>query len=252
MLHEIIADLRITGLSSYPTLNMTMFKKTEAVDSTKHKNLKLKPISNFAFAKDQNFAPISYTEMIAAAREFPIVFPSVTAENAHPLPVVLLGLSGANQFVNEQGQWLGRYIPAHFRRYPFILGTADQKDSFVILYDSDCKNLGNEEGDALFDAQGKQTEYFNKVVNFLTLFQQETTLTIELVKTLRDAGLLIEQQIQRQDGGESKAVIAGFEIIDPEKLDKIDDDLFIQWRHRGLLPLIYAHLASMENIHRLG
>lgn len=221
-----------------------MFKNTEILDSNKHHALKLSPINEFSFARQQHFAPISYTEMISASREYAIVFPKNT-DNA--LPVVLLGMAGNNCFVNEQGQWKGRYIPAHFRRYPFILGNSEQQDTFAVMIDTDSQYLSNEKGEALFDSDAKQTETLKQIIDFLGLFQKEAVLTMELVKTLRNAGVLIDQQINNKD----QAVITGFEVVDPEKLNAIEDSQFIQWRTQGLLPLIYAHLASLENIRQL-
>jgi putative transposase len=224
-----------------------MFKNTEILDSTKHHALKLSPITEFSFAKQQNFAPISYTEIISASREYAIVFPKNIDNGKNALPVVLLGLTGTNHFVDEQGQWKGRYIPAHFRRYPFILGTSEQQDTFAVMIDTDSQYLSNEKGETLFGSDAKQTETLKQVVDFLSLFQKEAVLTMELVKTLRNAGVLIDQQINNKD----QAVITGFEVVDPEKLNAIDDNQFIEWRKQGLLPLIYAHLASLDNIRLL-
>lgn len=228
-----------------------MFKNIQVLDSSKHQALKLDTITDFNFSRQQISAPISYAEMVTAAREYAIVFPKTADNTQEALPVVLLGLNGVNQFVNEQGQWTGRYIPAHFRRYPFILGSTEQNGTFNVMIDADSQYLSNEKGEALFDSEAKQTEFLTKITGFLSLFQQEAVLTTTLVKTLRDAGVLIEQQIQRQTGGEERAVLTGFEVVDPEKLNAIDDDQFIQWRKQGLLPLIYAHLASLDNIRQL-
>lgn len=228
-----------------------MFKNTEVLDSNKHQTLKLKPIDNFSFARQQSFAPISYTEMIIAAREYAIVFPKAINDTSNPLPVVLLGLTNTNQFVDEQGRWTGRYIPAHFRRYPFILGSSEQNNSFAVMIDTDSEYLSNEQGEPLFDSNGKQTETLTKITDFLGLFQQEAALTMDLVRTLRASGVLVEQQIQRQINGENQTVINGFEAIDQAKLNAIGDDLFLQWRKQGLLPLIYAHLSSLDNIRQL-
>jgi len=228
-----------------------MFKNTEVLDSNKHQTLKLKPIDNFSFARQQSFAPISYTEMIIAAREYAIVFPKAINDTSNPLPVVLLGLTNTNQFVDEQGRWTGRYIPAHFRRYPFILGSSEQNNSFAVMIDTDSEYLSNEQGEPLFDSNGKQTETLTKITGFLGLFQQEAALTMDLVRTLRASGVLVEQQIQRQINGENQTVINGFEAIDQAKLNAIGDDLFLQWRKQGLLPLIYAHLSSLDNIRQL-
>lgn len=232
-------------------MKKAMFKHTEILDNTKHRTLKLKPVNNFNFARQQSFAPINYTEMMIAARDYAIVFPKTSDDTQNPLPVVLLGLTGTNRFVDQQGKWTNRYIPAHFRRYPFILGSSPQNNGFSVMIDTDSECLSNDQGEALFDSEGKQTETLAKVIEFLGLFQKEAALTMELVKTLRASGVLMEQQIQQQVNGENQTVITGFEAIDQAKLNALDSNLFIQWRNQGLLPLIYAHLSSLENIRQL-
>ncbi len=37
----------------------------------------------------------------------------------------------------------------------------------------------------------------------------------------------------------------GFLAIDEKKLNAVLDEAFLEWRKRGWLPLIYAHLASL-------
>lgn len=38
--------------------------------------------------------------------------------------------------------------------------------------------------------------------------------------------------------------IAGFKTVDPEKLDAVPDDVFLDWRRRHWLPPLFAHLFS--------
>ena len=228
-----------------------MFKHTELLDSIKHQHLKLTPINDFNFAKQQILAPISYTEIMLAAREYAIVFPKTTEGESNGLPVIVLGLHKTNQFVNAQGQWTAQYIPAHVRRYPFILGNNGQTDSFNVMIDTDSPNLSTEQGEALFDKEANQTQTLKNIVHFLSVFQQESMATNAFVKSLRDADVLTERQIQQQIDGKDHVSLVGFEVIDQDKLNAVSDSQFIEWRKQGFLPLIYALLASLDNIKQL-
>jgi hypothetical protein len=90
-----------------------MFTSLEALDSTRHKALRL-GTTDYAFARDLTTVPLSLSEVVPASRSYPIVF----------APQALLSLrTGGNLFVTEDGRWPdGAYVPAHVRRYPFILG----------------------------------------------------------------------------------------------------------------------------------
>jgi hypothetical protein len=53
--------------------------------------------------------------------------------------------------------------------------------------------------------------------------------------------------IQRQEGG-APFVYRGFQMVDQEKLRNIRGDVLRGWAQSGLLPLIYAHMFSLELI----
>ncbi|HEB79457.1 MAG TPA: hypothetical protein ENI79_03155 [Rhodospirillales bacterium] len=67
-----------------------MFTNIEALDSSKHGNLLFKPVSNYAFAAGVSSAPISVTEIVEAAKYYPVSF----ALEEPLLPIALLSLKG--------------------------------------------------------------------------------------------------------------------------------------------------------------
>jgi hypothetical protein len=44
---------------------------------------------------------------------------------------------------------------------------------------------------------------------------------------------------------------SGFRIVDEKKLSELDDATFLEWRKKGWLPVIYAHLFSGSQWQRL-
>jgi SapC len=38
----------------------------------------------------------------------------------------------------------------------------------------------------------------------------------------------------------------GFQVIDGAKFNALPDDVFLEWRRRGWLPLVYCHFLSMD------
>jgi hypothetical protein len=65
-------------------------------------------------------------------------------------PAALLGLREAeNLFVDRDGKWDARYVPAFVRRYPFVPGKGPQGELLVCIDEaSSCFDAG--EGEALF------------------------------------------------------------------------------------------------------
>jgi hypothetical protein len=45
--------------------------------------------------------------------------------------------------------------------------------------------------------------------------------------------------------------LRGFDVVDEAKFNALPDELFLDWRRRGWVHLIYCHLMSMGNWARL-
>ena len=227
-----------------------MFERLEPLQFEQHKSLRFQPPADYRFALRQQFVPLSYTEILEAAKHYPIVFPPPEQGR---LPVALLGLArGRNAFVDEDGRWTAPMVPAHIQRYPFILGAANAGEDFAVMVDREAPHFQGEDGEPLFSEDGKPAAVLRQVMDFLTRFQQETALTEQFVAALHTADVLVAQQVAGQRQGKSGVpLVTGFQVVHQERLDALADETFLDWRRRRMLPLIYAHLASLTNIGRL-
>ena len=87
-----------------------MFENAEALRIDQHRALRYRPVPGFAFARAQQTVPLTVSELIEAAKHFPIVLP---LDGQGDLPLALLGLSAArNDFVDLHGHWTAPYVPA--------------------------------------------------------------------------------------------------------------------------------------------
>ena len=144
------------------------------LNSVAHRSMKVAPVSNFSFSRGLNSVVIVGQEFLEAAKFYPVVF--TKAQDQDVIPVALLGLrNNENLFVDAGGRWReGCYVPAFFRRYPFILASnVGQDGSFAVCIDAAYDGIGKENGMALFDARGNQTEEFRRVVEFLRNYQAQ-------------------------------------------------------------------------------
>ena len=100
---------------------LNLFKQPKALDSQAHRHLRYAPNQPYHFASQQMFSPIVAGEAAMVAREYAIVFSDIPGS----LPLALLGASqGINAYVRPSGHWTARYVPAHVRRYPFVMAEA--------------------------------------------------------------------------------------------------------------------------------
>src|SRR5262245_43921653 len=75
-----------------------------------------------AFCRRLNAIAVSVSEIVTAARDYPVVFTSLD-EGRSFAPVAVLGLAeGSNLFIGAAGEWdPAAYLPAFVRRYPFCI-----------------------------------------------------------------------------------------------------------------------------------
>ncbi|WPZ31652.1 SapC family protein (plasmid) [Sulfitobacter sp. OXR-159] len=224
-----------------------MFKSHVPLKFADHANLRVFETNDYSFAKGETLAPIVFDEMADIAREYPIVFP----KNEGTLPGALLGLEpGENAYINDEGRWLATYIPAHIRRYPFMLGKAGQqeegKQNFVVVLDPDAPHFKDPSGHQVFASDGKLTPHMENRFALLQAMQKRIPRTIELVQILENSGILIERTVTIKKADQSKE-ITGFRVVDEQALNELPDDTFLELRRKGVVPLIYAHLLSWAN-----
>ncbi len=225
-----------------------MFTNLENLDSDRHRKMRFKPVADCRFAASLASAPLSATEVAEAAKHYPLVF----STEGPLLPMALFSLKeGANAFVDAAGKWLAPYVPAHVRRYPFILGNTDVPGKFIVALDRDAPHFSDPGGEPLYTEDGEMREVLSEAIKFLKLFQEEVAATEKLLAPLADSGVLALQRIDltKADGGKSS--FDGVRAVDQEKLKALDDATLAAWVRGGLMALVHAHLSSLGNFNAL-
>ena len=143
---------------------LMFYDKPVALNREVHKNFKIAPSNDFKFAAKTNSIVLTRIEFIEAAKEYPIVFAKVSDEVI--VPVALLSLrNDENLYVNKEGKWDARYIPAFVRRYPFVLAENDGQQ-FTVCIDEASPGLNEKDGQALFDEKGGNTPFLQNALGF--------------------------------------------------------------------------------------
>jgi hypothetical protein len=229
-----------------------IYKTPIFLNSVTHKDLKIAPVTHFKFAVGLNSVVVVGQEFLEAAKLYPVVF--TKTKNKETIPVALLGLrNNENLFVDQNGNWKeGAYVPAFFRRYPFILASnVGQDGGFAVCADSGYEGFGKEDGMALFDGEGKQTKEFSNVVQFLTNYQAQHAATVDMIRILTELDLFRDVSANITLPAGEKLGFAGLTMVDETKMAALDDEKVVQLFRKGYLAWIYAHLYSMSNFRSL-
>ncbi len=138
----------------------------------RHGSKRLLPLSSWEFAAKQNLAPLLPTEFSQAAHNYPIIF---TQQQDEISCFALLGLHpGKNLLIDVKNQWRVEYIPAVFRRYPFLMARVNkEKEEFVLCIDEASSLLVDTGGKPLFDKDENKTEVLEKAFNFTSEYQKQ-------------------------------------------------------------------------------
>ncbi|ACL03576.1 SapC family protein [Desulfatibacillum aliphaticivorans] len=229
-----------------------IYKNPIFLNSVTHKSVKVAPVKDYSFASKLNSVVIVGQEFLEAAKFFPVVF--TRAGEDQIVPVAILGLRNEeNLFVGKDGKWKeGSYMPAYFRRYPFVLASNVGEDaSYAVCVDSNFEGFGKSEGMALFDDDGKQTDEFKRVVQFLQNYQVQHEATKEMVKLLQEYELFkdVSANITLPKG--EKIGFGRLLMVDEMGIFNLDDEKIVNLVRTGYLAWIYSHLYSLSNFRSL-
>jgi len=224
------------------------YEKPVLLDRQKHRRLRVRPSTSFAFARKANSVYLAGTEFNEAMKEYAIVF--TRAAGGKVVPVAMLGLrSRENLFVDEDERWTARYIPAFVRRYPFVL--AQLGDQLGLCIDEAYAGFNLKEGEALFDEQGGNTPFLANAVEFLERYQREFARTEVFCQRLEQAGLLREMNAKADLADGRSFTVSSLMVVDEPRLMALPDAVALSLFRSGELHLVAMHLASLSNMRGL-
>jgi len=235
-------------MASAPQPQLPLFyQDLMPLNSRDHATWRARTVDKASWLSSQHAIPLTVEEFPHAQRDYPIVF----SAGDNPVPLALMGLNeGVNVFFDEEGSPRGdAYIPAYIRRYPFLLAKLrPDTDEMSLCFDPTSDVLGDfKEGDALFE-DGQPSEHTKGVLDFCEKFEEAGARTGAFIEEIQNAELLMDGEvaIQQNDKPDQPYIYRGFKMINQDKLKTLDGDKLKAWNDNGILPLIYAHLMSLD------
>lgn len=234
--------------SAAPQQNLPLlYNDIVPLSSQDHAKYKLQVRPKMPFLAKTHAVPVTIDEFVVVQRHMPIVFSS----GGNPVPLALMGLNqGVNIFLNEEGGLAGNpvYMPAYARRYPFLLAKL-RKDSeeLSLCFDPTTDIVGDyDEGEPLFEGSDT-TDTIKSLLQFCEQVETSGHRTISFVEELVKAELLMEGEVAIDTPNSDKPfVYRGFQMVNEEKLKEIRGDQARKFVQSGIMPLIYAHMMSLQ------
>lgn len=213
--------------------------------------------TSYTFATRFNTLPVVMSELAKLVPSMPLGF--VRTGESFQLVAITSLQPGTNMFVAPDGNWVGDYIPATVRAYPFHLAKLTDSESLFLCFDESSDLLVDAgQGEAFFDAEGPSPA-LKAIMSFLSETETSRVLTQRLVDALQTAEVIrpwglnllqLEQteQTEQSEQAEQMEQTEGLYRIDEAALNTLPDETFQFLRKTGALPLAYAQLFSMNQL----
>ena len=221
-----------------------------AISQDEHKDKHWLPRKDFSNVSSMQVVEVYASEISVVPHQFSLGF--VKLNEGYRL-VALVGLErDKSYYVDVKGRWIGEYVPATLRCYPFIFTDHHEKEDLkVICIDQECLT-DDVEAPKLFKEDGDQEDLFSEMFNFLVRCNQDRDVTQAAVNALTKADIFEAWPINVQKGGEDKVIaIEGLFRINEAKLNSLQKEEFSSLRESGAITLAYAQIFSMPQLKQL-
>ena len=205
-------------------------------------------VDSYAFASARCLVPLSGVELTKAVMGLPIAF---ALDEGVYVPVAVLGLEDQqNLYVGPAGEWLGSYIPAELRSYPFLLASSADEQRVLCVDEGSGLVVDGNAGEQFFNADGSMATPLQSVFGFVSELENSRAPTRAAMDALQKLGLIQPWDLTIEIGGSSHR-IGGLHRIDAQKIDSLADEEFVTLRQHGALLLAYLQAMSVQHMTKL-
>lgn len=220
-----------------------------AVSREAHRHKGWKAWKHMSFAVEMAVVPIVGAEAPKAAMTMPIAF---LKQGEQYILHVLTGLEpGRNLFITDEGQWLGSYVPAALRGFPFVIAEVEDQRILCISESSGLLVDADKADKRFFDDEGEISADLAAMRDFLYQVEQNRVVTNAACQVLGESGIIEPWPITLKMGGRDRN-IEGLYRISETALNAADDEAFAKLRRSGALPIAYMQMLSMTHLPLLG
>jgi hypothetical protein len=223
--------------------------------SENHGEVRLGPAGGLTDFFNNSLLPVYDLEIPQLATSFPLAFapesPLPFAQDTDGYRFCLLcSLSDGmpNGWINHEGKWAGKYLPAVIRQRPFTV-LMNEEEKLTLYIDEDSPMIVDE-GELLFE-DGSPTEYLTRIKEYLPALYYSGVRTSKIMKLLQELDLFTPWEIQFFNHEKVATTVQGIYKINEEKLKQLNDEDWLSLKNEGALPVIYGQLLSTGNVKTL-
>jgi len=226
------------------------------LDARLHRDHAWLPFADYAFAANDTLVPVVAEELGQLLPTLPLAFQRRDADDGAPARFELVAVQSLtprlNLMVHPDGRWLGGYIPAHYRGYPFRLLPVGDDQRLALCIDLDSGLLldtAEDQGTPLFTPEGQPSEPLARIMAFHEKLEKNRRLTQLAVEVLAQRELICAWPLKLGEGDEQH--VDGLYRIDEAALNALPAEQLGKLRQGGGLAIAYAQLFSQHRLSQL-
>lgn len=219
-----------------------------ALHNQLHQSLRVDTTLIESLGATNNMVPVVMSEFLRLVVHYPIVF-TKNSENGNFVCVALLGFEAGENLFWQDNQWQGIYTPLNIMRQPFFIG--QENEQTLICIDTDSSALKSGQGEAIFDASGKETDYLNTIKARLAQLLDGESQTQTFIKHLLSLNLLEPMALDIRFANSQQQRVQGLYTINESRIAQLDPTQLSELQQQGYLQPIYTLLASLGQIYSL-
>src|SRR5690349_14930141 len=220
---------------------------TVLLNNIDHKDLRVITTRSAEYGDNVMSALTFPAEFRNIQAHYPIVFRK--AADGQFQPLALFGFEEKqNLFLGRRG-WDATYLPLMIERVPFLIGRSGEQ--LVIHIDVESPRVSRTEGEVLFRPHGGTTEFLERMNSVLLAIHQGIEGTPAFIAALLEHELLESFVFDIQLANGSQNRLAGFYIINEERLGALGGAALERLNAAGHLAAIYMAIASLSNFRTL-
>jgi len=221
----------------------------EVLNKEKHRQLRIKTGFGAALGDAVMYIMTYPMEFRDIQSCYPILF-TKDPNTGGFFAVAVLGFEANQNLFLQDDRWDATYVPALVQRQPFLIATGGEGDDKppVVSLDLDHPRVSQDEGEAMFDAEGEPSEFLNQKIALLDKLHRGLQHGNGFIDTLLKHELLeqITLDFVFTDGG--KETLQGFYSIAEERLYQLKGDVLESLNQAGYLQPVFMAVASLSRM----
>jgi hypothetical protein len=160
-----------------------------------------------------------------------------------------LGFEDKENLFWQNNSWDSIYTPLNIMRQPFFIG--NDKGTGVICLNRESPCLNTEKGEAIFDGDGTDSSYLQKIKIMLAELLQGETQTTTFIQSLLELKLIMPMALDITFANQQEQRVEGLYTIDEDQLATLNGEQLLQLQQQDYLKPIYTMIVSLSHIYAL-